>query len=481
LKNKLISATAENSWYAMIAVLPITSMPLVALLLGSDSVASPSILFLIAVVMFWLIPSFIKNKPFHPSILPLFLFMMAAILGSVFSFFYDIPAFKGVSQYSPIFSAFSTLIIGFLFFVCASSFPIDMKIRKKTLRIINWSGFIIFLWCGVQAASWYTINKYPQWMFELQGLISARVLYRQRVTGFALEPSWLAHQLNMFYLPFWLSFTLHKKSNHSFRLFFLTFENILLALGVISLLLTLSRVGVAAFLFMLVLIGIVIHGKIVDFLMKNIVNKSKFSRKLISTVLIILYIMGVGLTAFVFSKVDPRMAGLFEFSFENENPFINYFNELKFGDRVIYWWTGWNIFGNYPIFGVGLGNAGFFFPTAIPPEGWQLVEVSRLMNRTSILLNIKSLWVRLLAETGMIGFSLFFGWLLFLAYYFIKKMRSEKIDLRIMGYAGIFILLGIVFEGLSIDSFAMPYWWISLGLAVSDADINKKLRQDNPG
>ena len=146
MKNKLISATAEKSWYAMIAVLPITSMPLVASLLGSDSVASPSILFLIAVVVFWLLPSFIKNKPFHPSIFPLFLFVIVALLGSVISFFYDIPAFKGVSQYRPIISAFSTLIIGFLFFVCASSFPIDMKIREKTMRIINWSGLIIFLW-----------------------------------------------------------------------------------------------------------------------------------------------------------------------------------------------------------------------------------------------------------------------------------------------------------------------------------------------
>ena len=474
MKNKFISATAENNWYAMIAVLPITSMPLVALLLGSDSVASPSILFLIVVAMFWLIPSVIKNKPFHPSIWPLFIFVMAALLGSVISFFYNIPAFKGVSQFPPIFSAFLTLIIGFLFFVCASSFPAHMEIREKTMRIINWSGLIIFLWCGMQAVSWYTINKYPQWMFELQGLISSRVLYRQRVTGFALEPSWLAHQLNMFYLPFWLSFTLHKKSNHSFRLFFLTFENILLTFGVISLLLTLSRVGVAAFLFMLVLIGIVVHGRVVDFLVKRFANKSKFSRKLISIGLIILYITGVGLTAFVFSKVDPRMAGLFEFSFENENPFIKYFNDLKFGDRVIYWWTGWNIFGKFPILGVGLGNAGFFFPTEIPPQGWQLVEVSRLMNRTSILLNIKSLWVRLLAETGMIGFSLFFGWLLFLGYFFIKKMRSENINTRIMGYAGIFVLLGIVFEGLSIDSFAMPYWWVSLGLAVSEADIDKK-------
>jgi len=162
LKNRLISTAAEYSWYAMIAVLPITSMPLVTSLLGSDSVASPSILFLIAVVIFYLIPSFIQNKPFHTSIFPLFLFMMAALLGSIISFFYDISAFKGVSQYPIIFSAFSTLFIGFLFFVCASSFPTNMKIREKTMRIVNWSGLIIFLWCGVQAASWYTINKYPQ-------------------------------------------------------------------------------------------------------------------------------------------------------------------------------------------------------------------------------------------------------------------------------------------------------------------------------
>jgi len=474
LKNKIVGRAAEYSWYAMIAVLPITSMPLVKSLLGSDSVASPSIIFLIVLVTFWLIPYFTKNKTFNAGIFPLFLFLVAALLGSAFSFFYDIPAFKGVSQYSPIISASSTLIIGFLFFVCASTFPVDMKLRERTMRIVNWSGLIMFLWCGVQAVSWYTMNKYPQWMFELQGLISARVLYRQRVTGFALEPSWLAHQLNMFYLPLWLSFTLHKKSSHSFRFYSLTFENVLLTLGIVSLLLTLSRVGIAAFLLMLILAGIVLHGRIVDFITQRISKKGRISRKIIFIGLIVFYIVGVCLMFVAFSKIDPRMAALFKFSFENENPFITYFNDLKFGDRVIYWWTGWNVFGNYPIFGVGLGNAGFFFPTAIPPKGWQLFEVSRLMNRTDMLLNIKSLWVRLLAETGTIGFSLFFGWLLSLAYYYLRKMQSKKIGLRIMGYAGFFVLLGIVFEGFSIDSFAMPYWWLSLGLAVSDPGIKMK-------
>ena len=263
-------------------------MPMIGSLLGSDSVASPSILFLLGVVVFWLIPSFIRNNPLHLSIIPLSIFLIAGVFISIISFFYDIPAFKGVSQYLPVFSAISSLLIGFLFFVCASSFPMDKKLRENTFRIINWSGLIIFLWSGVQAISWYSINKYPHWMFELQGFFSERVLYRQRVTGFALEPSWLAHQLNMFYLPFWLSFSLHRKSNHTFRLYFLTFENILLVSGVLVLLLTLSRVGLAAFLLMLVLVGIEIHGKIISFIQKRIIKKEGFSKKLISALLFIL-------------------------------------------------------------------------------------------------------------------------------------------------------------------------------------------------
>ena len=462
----------------MIALLPITSMPLVSSLLGSDSVASPSILLLMIIVLVWLVPALLKNQSFHTSVLPLSIFVIVSIIGTMFSFFYDIPAFKEISQFSPIISAVSTLIIGFLFFICASSYPTNTSILQKSMQIINWSALLIFIWSGIQAVSWYSMNMYPQWMYKIQGLISARVLYRQRVTGFALEPSWFAHQLNMFYLPFWLSFSLHKKSNHSFRISFLTLENILLAFGVIFLFLTLSRVGLASFLMMLMLIGIVLHNKIVRYVMEKVISEKRVSKQLITAGLITLYFIGIGSAVFIFSKVDPRMAALFNFSFENENPFITYFNELKFGDRVIYWLAGWNIFGKYPVVGIGLGNAGFFFPSSIPAEGWRLVEVSKLINRTNILLNIKSLWFRLLAETGLVGFSLFIGWLVSLGYYLIRKMRSCDSSIKTMGFVGAFVLLGIFFEGLSIDSFAMPYWWVSLGIAVSETLPRGKLVQE---
>jgi len=161
------------------------------------------------------------------------------------------------------------------------------------------------------------------------------------------------------------------------------------------------------------------------------------------------------------------MASLFKFSFDQDNSLLRYFNQLKFGDRVVYWLTGWNIFNEFPILGVGLGNAGFYFPKNIPPYGWSLLEVRRLLYRSHLLLNVKSLWFRLLAETGIVGISLFIGWVISLISCLVDKYRSLNQLEQMMGFAGLLVVVGMVFEGLSIDSFAMPYWWVSLGLAVT--------------
>jgi O-antigen ligase len=163
--------------------------------------------------------------------------------------------------------------------------------------------------------------------------------------------------------------------------------------------------------------------------------------------------------------VDPRMANLFNLTFAGENPLLQYFDELKFGDRVVYWLTGWNIFNEFPILGVGLGTAGFYFSRDIPSFGWTLVEVRALMYRSTLLLNIKNLWFRLLAETGIVGFAVFIGWLISLVPEFIHKFQSNQKNKKMLGLMGFMVIAALFFEGFSIDSFAMPYWWISLGLA----------------
>jgi O-antigen ligase len=264
--------------------------------------------------------------------------------------------------------------------------------------------------------------------------VGARAL-SSAINGFALEPSWLAHQLNMLYLPLWLACTWKKYTSHRFHFGFLTFENLLLIGGIGALLLTLSRVGVAAFFLALLIIIIQAHGKVVLAIRHAFAKRSgkKVSSKLISWLLIAVYLLFVFGVVFAFTKIDPRMKNLFKFSFAQDNQLLRFFNELKFGDRVIYWLTGWNIFNAYPFLGVGLGNAGFYFCKYLPAYGWSLVEVENLLNRTMILLNIKSLWLRLLAETGMVGFSLFIGWLLSLIPAFIDKIRSNNRTMETLG------------------------------------------------
>jgi O-antigen ligase len=183
--------------------------------------------------------------------------------------------------------------------------------------------------------------------------------------------------------------------------------------------------------------------------------------------MVIGYALMMAMLIYIFYRIDPRMGSLFKISFDQDNPILRYFNQLKFGDRVVYWLTGWNIFNKFPIFGVGLGKAGFYFPQNIPDYGWSLLEVRKLLYRSHLLLNVKSLWFRLLAETGIVGFSLFAGWVISLISRMVDKYRSLNPLERMVGFAGLIVVAGMVFEGLSIDSFAMPYWWISLGLAVS--------------
>ncbi|HAF62761.1 MAG TPA: hypothetical protein DCK95_10620 [Anaerolineaceae bacterium] len=474
---KALPTITQILWVVLIASLPLTSVQLLARLFGSDAVASPAILVVFFMVVIWLFPYLLQGGKLVGSSIPLFLFGMVAVIATLLSYFQVIPAYKGIDNINSTVEAVITLVIGVCFYLVSSSYMKDEKQAKLTLKIINWSGLFMLLWAGMQAVAWQGFGRYPQWMFDLQGFVSKRVLYRQRVTGLALEPSWFAHQLNMVYLPIWLSATIKGFTAHNKKLGFLTLENFLLMAGIGALLLTLSRVGLLAFILMFTFFLIKLHTYLVEKTLAHLSRKQeeeisgerkKRLKVIVSVLFIIAYMILLVLGLWIFSKVDPRMENLFSFSFGNDNPLLSYFNELSFGERVVYWLAGWNTFTEHPILGVGLGNAGYYFPKAITPYGWNLIEVRQLVYRSSNLMNVKSLWVRLLAETGMVGFSFFCGWLYSMVVKFGKKANSQKKLVSVYATAGIFMLCALIAEGFSIDSFAMPYLWVGLGLASAD-------------
>jgi len=101
-----------------------------------------------------------------------------------------------------------------------------------------------------------------------------------------------------------------------------------------------------------------------------------------------------------------------------------------------------------------------------------LIEVRRLMFRENVLLNIKSLWVRLLAETGVVGLAFFLTWLLTLLFSSRQAESHPCRHLGSVGLMGILMLAALLAEGFSIDSFALPYLWFTAGLATASAGFS---------
>jgi hypothetical protein len=339
----------------------------------------------------------------------------------------------------------------------------------------------VILYAALQAFYIFLFQShYPAILLTFQRFVSTRDLFIGRVTSFAFEPSWLAHQMNLLYLPFWLGATVSGISAHRFRLWKISLENILFLVGALVVFLA-SRVGTLAILLVLALLGFyanfLLARRVYKWSLTKFVHFSSVIRNALRILLplillvafISVYVLGAVGLVYGLSHVDARLARFFmpqsltQWDAIIQSPY-SFFNYLAFAERYVYWVGGWNIFNNHPILGVGLGNAGFFFQQQLPSYGWSLPEVMDAYYRTAELPNIKSLWVRLLAETGIAGFSAFIAWfyVLFRLSWFIRLSKNPLF--RMIGWSGLFVLVAYIIEGFSTDTFALPYLWVSLGI-----------------
>ena len=115
-----------------------------------------------------------------------------------------------------------------------------------------------------------------------------------------------------------------------------------------------------------------------------------------------------------------------------------------------------------------------------PDFGWALWETTQTFFRLSFLPNIKSLWVRILAETGLVGFSFFSVWYYYLLRFAGYGYQHRKGVFQTIALMGQFVLLAFIIEGFSIDSFALPYLWVSAGLltALHHSETPKSTQPD---
>jgi O-antigen ligase len=174
------------------------------------------------------------------------------------------------------------------------------------------------------------------------------------------------------------------------------------------------------------------------------------------------------------SAYDTRAARLMDLdNYYTRDPY-QLARNLAFGERLVYWAVGWRVFSNYPLLGVGPGNTGLFFMEKLPIQGWQLSEIIQVVDLLHDLPSVKSLWSRLLAETGLIGFSALAAWLFVVwrAGAFLKA-QAKRI-LRMIGWMGSFVIVAMILEGFSVDSFALPYLWVSLGIVTAASALGRR-------
>jgi O-antigen ligase len=298
----------------------------------------------------------------------------------------------------------------------------------------------------------------------------------------AVEPSWFADQLVLLYLPLWLGSVLRRTSAFARRARWPSVEMVLLGWGTILLVLTSSRGGYAAWGLVLLTLAIwggwALGGRASTRFAQTArlggpatgAGLRRFARPLGAGLAVLALALAGVLVLLLSARLDRRMDRLFRLELESEpgrqQPiWLSVATQLEYAERLTYWTAASRVFALHPILGVGLGNSGFFFPRVIPATGYELIDVLGAVGELpGTFPNPKSLWFRLLAETGLVGFVLFVTWLVVIGICAWDLQRRDRGLSAVVGLASLFFIVAFLIEGFSLDTFALPYPWLLLGM-----------------
>lgn len=446
-------------WGAALFTLPVTSFRFFPFL-GEATYVRPLALYPIAFLLPLLLIQLLRGKTSFPragALTPFTVFILFAFVATAYGALLDPLPLRGQQYFGRVIRAWATLAIGLSFFIAA----VWMNRSEDDLRFsVKWllAGFVIdVLWSGVQSLAFYTPLLEKVTVTHWQRAFSMRELVRtNRVSGLAYEPAWLAGQIGTVYLPWLFAALLTKVRVTRFK----WLEIVLLGFALLLLLATFSRGGLltagVALVFTFLLAG---RGEIRAawnwFLQRNWVFR----------IGIVTVIVGALIGAGLFLAQKGYIARLFTSDAESLEEFVI---ENSAGARAAYNAGAVGTYEQSPVLGVGLGASGFYIYDNLPD--WALTtvpEIARQLNPENRLYpNPKNMYLRLLAETGLIGFFVFLAFLLSVLGDSVIALKSDRTILRYLGIAGLFSWLAVGMYNVTQDSFATPNLWINFGILV---------------
>ncbi|MDX9991353.1 MAG: O-antigen ligase family protein [Anaerolineales bacterium] len=458
-------------WALTLVSLPITSFRYLPFM-GAGTVVRPLALYPLAALLLVLFIMLLRREIRFPrlgSATVLTAFVLAAIAATALGATLAPIELRGADYWERALRAFVTLAIGLSFFVAAAWMNQNQAQVKFSVRwlMVGLLGHLV--WGAVQ---FYGLNHgYRAELREFQELFSVRGLVKnKRISGFTFEPSWLAAQLATLYLPWLVAGLLNPKVfSKSFGLW----ANLLLLLGSLAALLaTYSRSGLAV-VALAAGISVVVAGRpflqsawgwfLAGFRDSAAKSRLNWIQAAGSRALLILVAIGVIAGAGAFLSDKGYIARLWT---SDRSDFWGYISSTSLGPRIAYAAGAMPAFDFNPLSGVGLGASGFWIYPNMPDEllmGEPEIAAA-LAPRSGLFPNPKNLYVRLLAETGLAGLTLFLAFWLGILADGLAALRRTSVFSRFLGAAAVFTLTALVFQSVSIDSFALPELWLNLGI-----------------
>ncbi|MGD8406211.1 MAG: O-antigen ligase family protein [Anaerolineales bacterium] len=466
-------------WGAVLLTLPVTSFRYFPGL-GETTYVRPLAFYPLALLLPILLIQLLRNKissPWPGSMLVLGAFLLAVLAASMAGIFHAPLELRGQNYWGRVMRAWATIIIGLSFFVAAVWMNRDQDNLKFSVRWLLAGLILDIAWSGVQSLAFYTALLEKVTVTHWQLAFSMRELVKtNRVSGLAYEPAWLAGQIATVYLPWLFAAVLTKINFMRFK----WLEALLLGLSGLLLLATYSRGGLATAVGATILTFLLVGGDMMRAGWRWFYSGFKRNERMLKRWLLamslrfgMIFLMALALIgAFQFLGQKGYFARLWN---TQADSLVDFIIENSAGARAAYNWAGLATYDEHPWLGVGLGASGFYLYDNLPD--WALTtvpEIARHLSPTTHLYpNPKNMYIRILAETGLLGFAFFMAFMFGLLGDALSFLRKPGL-LRFLGIAGLCSWLAILLYNLTQDSFATPNLWVNLGILVGMTRINSE-------
>ena len=462
-------------WGAVLFTLPVTSFRYFPFL-GDTTYVRPLAFYPIAFLIPLLLIQVLRGRVSLPragALTPLAVWVLFILAATSFGALLDPIPLRGQEYAGRAIRAWATLLIGLSFFVSA----VWMNRNEDDLRFtVRWllAGLVMdILWSGVQSLAFYTPLLEKVTVTHWQRAFSMRELVRtNRVSGMAYEPAWLAGQLVTVYLPWLLASLLTRLRVTRFRWLEIT----LFGLSVLLLLATFSRGGlliaVTASILTILIAGRAELLSLYGWFISGFQRGGNWILRVAIVMLAIAALAGAGL----FLGQKGYITRLFDTQADSVEDFII---KNSAGARAAYTFGALGAYEQSPLTGVGLGASGLYIYDYLPD--WAMTTVPEIARQLSpenhLYPTPKNMYARLLAETGLFGFILYFAFLFSVLGDSLMGLQSRKLFVRYLGIAGLFSLIAIALYNNTQDSFATPNIWLIPGVVTGmmshyTADVN---------